>query len=109
MSEKTFNYIILIKNHIGECKLFGNRLRSDGKYYTADFSLTELRLLKRFMREDYRSPMLNEKYEIITFQELIELVTILKKTNHAKFAYITITQRIAKPYYLLPHQHDKTS
>jgi glycerophosphoryl diester phosphodiesterase len=54
-------------------------MRSDGKYYVADFTLTELRLLKRSMREDYRSPFLNDKWEILTLQELIEWVTMLNK------------------------------
>jgi len=31
------------------------------------------------MRETYRSPMLNDKWEIITLQELIEWITMLNK------------------------------
>ena len=56
---------------------FGDRKRSDGLYYVADFTLTELRLLKRLMREDDRSPMLNDKFEVITLQELIEQILML--------------------------------
>ena len=51
---------------------FADRKRSDGLFYVADFTLTELRLLKRLMREDDRSPMMNDKFEILTLQELIE-------------------------------------
>jgi len=51
---------------------FADRKRSDGHFYVSDFTLTELRLLKRLMREDDRSPMMNDKFEILTLQELIE-------------------------------------
>jgi len=51
---------------------FSDRKRSDGHYYVADFTLTELRLLKRLRREGDRSPMLNDKFEVLTLQELIE-------------------------------------
>lgn len=45
---------------------FEDRKRDDGKFYVADFTLTELRLLKRTMRESWRSPMNNDRFEILT-------------------------------------------
>lgn len=45
---------------------FGDRMHSNGRYYVSDFKLVELRLLKRSMRESWRSPLMNDKFEIMT-------------------------------------------
>lgn len=60
-------------------KRFKDRKRNDGKYYVADFTLTEIRMLKRIMREGYRTPVLNDKFEILTLQEIIEWILLLNK------------------------------
>jgi len=58
---------------------FSDRERDDGKYYVSDFSLTEIRLLKRLARSDKRSPVLNDKFEVLTLEEIIEWVIMLNK------------------------------
>lgn len=42
-----------------------------------DFTLTELRLFKRKMREDWRSPLNNNRFEMITVPEIIEWTNML--------------------------------
>lgn len=58
---------------------FEDRKRDDGKFYIADFTLAELRLFKRTMRESWRSPMNNDHFEIITLEEVIEWTQMLSK------------------------------
>lgn len=58
---------------------FEDRMRDDGKFYVSDFTLIELRLLKRSMRESWRSPLNNDKFDIITLEEVIEWTQMLNK------------------------------
>jgi len=45
-----------------------------------DFSLAQLKMLRRFQRDQtYRSPMLNDRYDIVTMQEVIENVQMIIK------------------------------
>jgi glycerophosphoryl diester phosphodiesterase len=58
---------------------FEDRMRDDGSFYVSDFSLSEIKLLKRLSRADDRSPVLNDKFEVLTLQEIIEEVIMLEK------------------------------
>ena len=52
--------------------------KDDGKWYIYDFSLAQLKMLKRFQRyQENRSPFLDDRYEMITLNELIENVQML--------------------------------
>ena len=54
--------------------------RDDGNWYVEDFSLAQLKMLRRFQRyQETRSPMLNDRYEMITVNELIENVIMLNE------------------------------
>ena len=55
------------------------RHKLDRKFYVEDFDLDELRLLKRKQRYEWRSPMLNDKFEIVTLQEVIDNVKMLNQ------------------------------
>lgn len=66
-------------------KEFQDRQRDNGSFYVNDFTLAELRLLKRKMREDYRSPLSNDKYNIISLEEAIEWTLMLAKDYPRKF------------------------
>ena len=57
--------------------LFGDKVHHDGKYYVEDFTLQELKLLKRKQRYTFRSTLLNDKFEILTLQEVINNVNLL--------------------------------
>ena len=52
--------------------------RADGRWYVEDFTLVQLKMLRRMQRyQTTRSPMLNDRYEMITMTELIENVMML--------------------------------
>lgn len=52
--------------------------RDDGNWYVEDFTLVQLKMLRRFQKyQTYRSPMLNDRYDILTMNELIENVMMM--------------------------------
>jgi glycerophosphoryl diester phosphodiesterase len=63
-------------------EVFPNRARKDGRWYAADFNLSEIRQLKNHERTDVkgtvvfpgRFPMNKSNFQIPTFVEMIELV-----------------------------------
>lgn len=53
--------------------------RSDGRWYMEDFTLAQLKMLRRFQRyQTFRSPMLNDRYEILTMTEVIENIMMIR-------------------------------
>ena len=58
---------------------FGDKKRKDGHFYVEDFTLAELKMLKRKQRYATRSPYLNDKFEILTLVELIQTVKMLNE------------------------------
>ena len=59
---------------------FKNKQQPNEDWLVADFSLAELKMLKRYQRyADIRSPMLNDRYDIVTLTELIENVQMINE------------------------------
>lgn len=50
---------------------FAHLLSDDGKYYVCDFTLAELKMLRLRQRYASRSQLLNDKYELLTLEEVI--------------------------------------
>lgn len=61
-------------------QVFPDRKRADGKWYAADFSLTEIKQLNVEERIPSRFPHAKSRFEVPTFVEMIELVQGLNKT-----------------------------
>jgi glycerophosphoryl diester phosphodiesterase len=59
---------------------FPDRKRADGKWYAADFTLEDLKQLRVHERVAGRFPELKSRFEIPTFEEVIELVQGLNGT-----------------------------
>lgn len=58
---------------------FKDKQHADGKWYVSDFTLAELKMLKRKQRyETMRSPFLNDRYDILTLGELIENLQMIE-------------------------------
>jgi len=51
---------------------FADRRRADNKFYVNDFSLAELKTLKRTQKYAERSQKLNANFQILTLQEVID-------------------------------------
>jgi len=71
-------------NHTTNIYEYGGRWedlqRDDGQWYVEDFTLAQLKMLRRFQRyQDHRSAMLNDRFEMITMNELIENVIMLEQ------------------------------
>jgi len=72
--------------------VFPNRARKDGRYYAADFNLSEIKQLKVHERTDVngkvvfpgRFPMNKSNFQVPTFAEMIELVQGLNKATGRK-------------------------
>lgn len=60
---------------------FPDRRRADGKWYAADFTLQELKTLRVHERVEGRFPPMKSRFEIPTFEEVIELVQGLNATT----------------------------
>ena len=57
------------------------RNKKDRKFYVEDFDLAELKLLKRKQRFEFRSFQLNDKFEIVTLQEVIDNIKMLNQVS----------------------------
>lgn len=62
-------------------QVFPDRKREDGKWYAADFTLDEIKQLRVHERLPNRFPKDLSKFEVPTFEEMIELVQGLNKTT----------------------------
>lgn len=63
---------------------FPARKRADGKWYAADFTLEELKTLRVHERLPGRFPVMKSRFEIPSFEEVIELVQGLNQTTGRK-------------------------
>jgi len=60
---------------------FPERARADGRWYAADFTLSEIKQLNAQERTAARFPLGQSRFEVPTFEEMIELVQGLNKTT----------------------------
>jgi len=60
---------------------FPGRGRDDGRYYAADFSLSEIRELNAEERLDGRFPKTKSRFPVPTFAEMIELIDGLNRST----------------------------
>lgn len=62
-------------------QVFPDRKRADGKWYSADFTLAEIKQLRAHERLKNRFPQDKSSFEVPTFAEMIELVQGLNNTT----------------------------
>ena len=60
---------------------YPDRNREDGRWYAADFTLAEIKTLEARERLPNRFPVGHARFEVPTFEEMIELVQGLNKTT----------------------------
>lgn len=60
---------------------FPDRKREDGRWYAADFTLAEIKSMKALERLPNRFPIGHARFEVPTFEEMIQLVQGLNKTT----------------------------
>lgn len=72
------SYLDTTTNIAEYAEQFADRQHSNGKFYVEDFTMEELKLLKRKQRYDYRTPGLNDKFEMVTLQEVIDNILELE-------------------------------
>lgn len=60
---------------------FPDRARTDGRWYAADFMLSEIKQLNAHERTTARFPVGKSRFEVPAFEEMIELVQGLNKTT----------------------------